>query len=248
MIPLTSPRNRGRSPTVYSKATNAATTATTAKGTYRINRSGSGSNPACGGLADVDEDFDDDDDDGDSSGEDPMDEDDQRALVESHHKEAAAQGRFFQAAFGYGIGSFAVAMSAFLPLLCREECAASGAVPCWGHAAYSCLAHAWAVWPFIFCRPKQQEGGASAAAGNLPPPSSARDPDRHLAVGLALQLVPPVLWLAGAFDRDEDHFHLGLMIGNLVTYGGAWLILWDARCTDRLLRDLRDAQYKHKSL
>jgi hypothetical protein len=200
---LTSPnRRRGRSPTQYI-ATN--------------------------GTAIVYNGNDDDDDDGndeDSSVE-PLDEDEQRELVQSLRIQAAQQSRFFQTAFGFGIGGFAMIFSLCFPFLCPDEC--HHEKMCWMHAVYASAVHAWTVHSLV-----------------LP---SARPNRWKDMVNLALQVLPWMMWLFGtSFAHDEDHFHMGLMIGTLVTYLGAFLIRWDMESTDRALKDLDNARYKHKAI
>lgn len=196
-------RRRGRSPTALSQSSNAAVDHRDA--IYNL---------------------DDDDDDDDSSVE-PLDEDEQKALVERLHAEGAAQSRFFQQLFGYGIGGFASIFSICFPLLCPDECRREQL--CWVHALYSCLVHVWTVHPFIF--------------------SSATTKQWKDVFSLIVQVLPWLIWIFGtAFSHDEDHFHLGLLIGNLVTYLGAFVIRWDMQSTNKALKQLHDAQYRHKAL
>jgi hypothetical protein len=163
----------------------------------------------------------------DDSSVEPMDEDDQRAIMESLHAEAIAQSRFFQHLFGYGIGGVAMIISFCFPLLCPDECYHERL--CWLHATFSSAVHAWTVHPFIL--------------------HLTELPQWKGVVGLAFQIVPWLIWLFGTtFSHDADHFHLGLMIGNLVTYSGSFLIHWDMQSTNMALRELDDAQYRHKAL
>ena len=68
-------------------------------------------------------------------------------------------------------------------------------------------------------------------------------------VSLACQVTPWIIWFFGSsFAHDEDHFHLGLMIGNIVTILGSLLIRWDMESTNKALKDLDDARYKHKAI
>jgi hypothetical protein len=199
---LTTARNRrrGRSPTPQFQATNAA-----------VIDSGNA---------------DDNVNDEDSSVE-PMDEDEQRAIVESLHAQAVAQSRFFQQMFGYGIGGFATIFSLCFPLLCPDECYHERL--CWIHAVFSSAVHAWTVHPFILQVTEWSRW--------------------KCIIGLSLQVVPWLIWLFDTtFSRDEDHLHLGLMIGNLVTYSGSFLMHWDMQSTNMALRELDDAQYSHKAL
>lgn len=169
--------------------------------------------------------------DDDYSSVEPLDEDEQRELVQSLHIQAVEQSRFFQKAFGYGIGGFAMIFSLCFPFLCPDECRHEST--CWVHAVFASAVHAWTVHSFVL-------PSSSAAAS----PSRSKD-----VVSLALQVIPWLIWVFGSsFAHDEDHFHLGLIIGNLVTYLGAFLIRWDMESTNKALQDLDAAQYRHKAL
>jgi hypothetical protein len=161
----------------------------------------------------------------------PLDEDDQQELIESLEREAAIQTRFFHALFGFGIGGMAIVFSLIFPLLCPDECAAEKgtALACWSHAVFSSGLHAWSIHPFVLKR-----------SVTTRPPS--------IVVDIILQAIPIVLWFTRFVSKDEDHFHLALLIGNFVTFFGARLMYWDVQSTKRSLEELDAARYKHKSL
>ena len=163
--------------------------------------------------------------------EEPMDEDDQIEFIKSLEKEAADQTHFFQAVFGFGIGGMAIIFSLIFPLLCPDECNVDRetAIACWSHSVFSSGGHAWSVYPFVFRR--------SLSTGSPP-----------IAIDVALQAIPIVLWFIGFFSKDEDHFHLALLMGNIVTFLGARMIHWDIQSTKRSLENLDAARYSHKSL
>ena len=161
----------------------------------------------------------------------PLDEDDQRELVESLEREAAVQTRFFQDVFAFGIGGIAIVFSLTLPLLCPEECTANDGtkLACWSHAVVSSGVHAWSIHPFLLTRSL-----------------TTRSPS--IVIDVMLQVIPIVLWLTGFVSNDEDHFHLALLIGNLVTFFGARLMYWDVESTKKSIEDLDAARYRHKTL
>ena len=184
------------------------------------------------------DDDDDDDDDDDEPIDEPIDEDDQQELVESLQREAAVQSRFFQNVFGYGIGGMAIVFSLIFPLLCPDECTAEGTIvtlACGSHSVFSSAVHAWSIHPFVL--------KTSSTTTRSPPPPPP------IIIDVALQVIPILLWLTGFLStKDEDHFHLALLIGNIVTFIGSRLIYWDIQSTEKALENLDAARYKHKSL
>jgi len=165
-----------------------------------------------------------------------IDEDDQKELVEALHREAYIQSIFFQNIFCFGIGGLAIIFSLILPLLYPGEYAndrsTAGSIICYSHAVYSSLTHAWTIHPFIL--------KTSQATGVSKIPTDV--------VGIVLQAIPIVLWLTGFLTQDEDHIHLALLIGNVVTIIGAHLIYWDMHSTRKAIKELDNARYKHKTL
>jgi len=184
-----------------------------------------------------------------------MDEDDQRELVETLQREAAAQTRFFQKVFGYGIGGMAMVLSLVFPLLCPDECGVDRetARACWIHSVLSFAVHARTLLPFLsepsaskLVSTSKATSKATSTATSTATATSFTIPD---AVDVLSQAVPILIWWGGLFStHDEDHFHLALLIGNFVTFVGARLMHWDMRATERALEDLDGARYKHKSL
>jgi hypothetical protein len=175
-----------------------------------------------------------------------IDEDDQKDLVESLQSEANKQSIFFQNVFGYGIGGFATVFSLIFPLLCPDECANNNdnnnkATMCWLHAIYSTLTHAWVTYPFVVKKTSQTRRGGASKIRTITD-----------FIGIALQLLPIVLWLTGFFiavqQDDDPFFHLALIIGNVVTCIGAHLIYWDIQSTRKAIEELDSARYKHKAL
>lgn len=162
----------------------------------------------------------------------PMDEDDQEELVESLAREAARQSLMFQNAYGYGIGGLAIVFSMVFPLLCGEECAADRWAACWSHSLFSAGVHFRSVQPFVW----------KSSTTRVQPRTRL-----YNSIDIVLQIVPIGLWWTG-FLHDEEHFHLALLIGNLVTVLGARLIHWDMEVTERALEGLDAARYKHKCL
>jgi hypothetical protein len=168
----------------------------------------------------------------------PIDEDEQREMVQRLHVEAAKQSKFFQLLFGYGIGGFATLLSLLFPTLCPDECSNQES-SCWIHAICSSLLHIHTVYPFIISS-KSAEPGTK---------NNDWMKNINTIYGLLLQVLPLLLWITGlAFNHDEDHFHLGLIIGNAVTYGGSWVVYYDMMSTNKALNDLDNAQYRHKAL
>jgi TRAP-type uncharacterized transport system fused permease subunit len=155
-----------------------------------------------------------------------MDKDDQDALVESMEDEAWQQTKQFQRFFGF-VGGFAVLVSLAYPLLCQEECSVRWTT-CWIHSIVSSVNHVCAI---LLSRRNQ------------------RSQDFQLLVAtIFLVAAPSALWVFGNFAEDVEHFHVGLLVGNLVTFLGALLLRWDIESTSKALDDLNGAKYEHKSL
>jgi hypothetical protein len=169
--------------------------------------------------------FDDDNNDNEEEQAEFLDQDDQDTLVDSLAQEVAHQTQQFQNMFRMVVG-FAVVVSLFYPLLCQDECSSSQywVVKCWTHALYSALNHALVI---VLVTNKQ----------NMMP---------FLAAGTLVPLV--VVWMLGFFSEDIDHFHIGLIIGNVVTLLGSFLLRWDAQSTRNGLVELDASKYRHKAL
>jgi hypothetical protein len=156
-----------------------------------------------------------------------MDIDDQDLLVHSLEDQAFQQTKDFQRYFGLVVG-FAVLVSLVYPLLCQEECSTQWAA-CWIHAAVSSLTHALSI-----------------LLSRKDPPSS-RDLPLLLATSVPT-VIAVLLWLAGKFAEDIEVFHLGLILGNIVSFMGSLLLRWDIQSTKTALEELHGAKYEHKSL
>jgi hypothetical protein len=121
---------------------------------------------------------------------------------------------------------FAVVVSLFYPLLCQDECSRPSGnwLVCWTHALYSALNHVLVI--------------VLVTKQNIMP---------FLAVGTLVPLV--VVWRLGFFSEDHiDHFHIGLIIGNVVTLLGSFLLRWDAQSARNALMELNASKYRHKGL
>ena len=160
-----------------------------------------------------------------------LDEDDQKEFVESIKKEATSQTTFFQAIFCFGIGGIAILFSLILPVLCPDECTKDDEIApiCWYHSIYSSLLHVWSVHPFALRR-----------SLSIKPP--------RIVIDTTLQAIPITLWCTGIFSKDEDRFHLALLICNIVTFFGARLMYWDMQSTKKSLQNLNNASYSYKAL
>ena len=159
-----------------------------------------------------------------------LDKDDQDALVESLEVEALAQNRQFQTYFGI-VGGFAALISLIYPLLCQQECSSQW-FTCWFHALVSLFAHLGAIY----------------LSRTDPSSLRAQQPLAVVALTTVVIVIPILLWIMGFFSEDIEHFHIGLTIGNLVTFVGTMLLRWDVYSTTKALEDLHGAKYEHKSL
>jgi hypothetical protein len=152
-----------------------------------------------------------------------LDQDDQDELVDSLAQEITHQTQQFQNMFRV-IAGCAVVVSLLYPLLCQDECSSQWLV-CWTHAVYSALNHVVVV---IVLVTEKKNIMPFLAAGTL--------------------VVPLVVWMLGFFSKDIDHFHMGLIIGNVVTLFGSFLLRWDAQSTQNALQELDASKYRHKAL
>ena len=155
-----------------------------------------------------------------------LDQDDQDKLVEKMAQEVAHQTQQFQKMFRM-VAGFAVVVSLFYPWLCQDECARPNSqywLVCWTHALYSALNHALVI---VLVAKKEKV---------MP----------FLAAGTLVPLV--VVWIFGFFSEDIEHFHIGLVIGNVVTLLGSFLLRWDAQSTRNALVELDASKYRHKAL
>jgi hypothetical protein len=155
-----------------------------------------------------------------------MDEDDQTALVEALEKECAEQLKQFQLYFTY-IVYFAIVISLVFPLLCQEECSYQ-MTSCWTHALYSAIVHGLSLF---------------LARNN----SQSQDL-RWFVLTFLLVAIPINVWVMGAFHEDIEHFHIGLILSTMPTFGGCIMLRWDDRSTFTSINDLKRLKYEYKTL
>lgn len=167
-----------------------------------------------------------------------LDTDDQDALVESLAYESKAQAQQFQKLFGL-VGLFAIFVSLGYPFLCQEECSVR-AFSCWFHVLSSCGTHGLSIW---LSRVDLEALWSTEETGRV-----QMFPPIATLFGILVNLVPIVFWVGGIFHADVEHFHVGLGLGNVVTFTGSLLLRWDAVSTYAALEDLDGAKYEHKSL
>lgn len=185
------------------------------------------------------EDYDDDD-------EIILDTDDQEDVIHSLQEQSYRQSKQFQTLF-FGVGVFAMIISLVYPFLCHDECS-SRLFSCWSHTLVSCGSHVLSIKLSRSLQYLEDENGELRPLADpmLPPHSVLASPTFLAAAGA--NLVPLVLWISGAFDQDIDHFHIGLVMGNMVTLVGSIIVLWDWYSTRQALAELNGAKYEHKSL
>ncbi|KAL3936847.1 MAG: hypothetical protein SGBAC_007923 [Bacillariaceae sp.] len=158
--------------------------------------------------------------------DDILDEDDQAELVEAVRREAEVQMKQLQLCFTY-IGFGAIAIALLDPFLCYEECEQQ-LVSCWTHSILSAILH----------------GGAVALAR-----IESNEQDFHLFLLLfALVVIPMIFWVMDFFHEDIEHFHIGLLLSNMVTFVGCILLRWDDNSTFSAIDDLDALKYEHKTL
>ncbi|CAJ1943134.1 unnamed protein product [Cylindrotheca closterium] len=158
--------------------------------------------------------------------DDVLDEDDQSELIEEIRLEAEAQMEQFQRYFTF-IGFGAIAISLVDPFLCQEECEQQ-ITSCWSHSIFSAVLH----------------GAAVALARN-----QSNEQDFHwFLILFALVVIPMIFWVMDLFHEDIEHFHIGLLLSNMVTFVGCILLRWDDQSTFTSIDDLHDLKYAHKTL
>lgn len=158
--------------------------------------------------------------------DDALDEDDQNELIEEIQREAEAQMKQFQRYFTF-IGAIAIGIALADPLLCQEECEKQ-TVACWMHSIFSAIMH----------------GAAVALARN-----KRNEQDLHWFLTLfALVVLPMLCWMMDLFHEDIEHFHIGLLLSNMVTFVGCMLLRWDDNSTTNSINDLHSLKYAYKSL
>lgn len=174
-----------------------------------------------------------------------LDTDDQTALIATLADEAQRHLKQFRLAFGL-VGGFAAIVSLMYPLLNPEECSVR-LFPCWFHSIGAAVIHSLSVALSQFQTPDISSPLYHTTTISQPNKGSRL---LHIFLGgtTMLHVLPPLLWWIGMLDNGAEHFHLGLWLGNVVTFLGALLLRWDASSTKRALEDLNDAKYEHKSL
>jgi hypothetical protein len=205
----------------------------------------------------------DDDDEDDDGGDTMMDTDEQDELIRSMEEDAQKQSQLFQTAFSL-VGGFAMVTSLFVyPFVCHDECS-QRLLSCWTHAIISSGTHGLSIKisrSMNRCYPRRSaddadNGGDDDVNSNydkdplipIPPPPFSFAKSTLFGILVLLHVAPLLLWVMGGFDQDVEHFHLGLLLGNLVTLLGSFLLLWDLQSTRQALSDLNGAKYEHKSL
>lgn len=176
-----------------------------------------------------------------------MDTDDQDDLIHSLQEDARKQSELFQKAFA-AVGGFAMVTSLLVyPFLCHDECSKRLA-SCWTHAIVSCGTHGLSIRLSRSMNYPRQHSDAEEDDYGPSPLFVAFWKTPLFAAAIALHILPLVLWVVGVFDQDVEHFHLGLVFGNVVTLLGSSILLWDVYSTRRALSELNGAKYEHKSL
>lgn len=171
-----------------------------------------------------------------------MDTDDQESVIQALQEQAQEQVQLFQKAFAI-VGVLAIVITLFVyPFLCYDECSQQP-WSCGTHALVSSLSHGLAIYgsrfPNIPPRPEE-------TLLLLLPVSILKTTPFLLAT--ILNVLPIIFWVGGAFHLDVEHFHLGLVVGNILTLLGSFLLVWDAQSTQQALDELYGAKYEHKSL
>jgi hypothetical protein len=184
-----------------------------------------------------------------------MDTDEQEELIRFMQEDAQKQSQLFQTAFSL-VGGFAMVISLFVyPFLCHDECS-QRLFSCWAHAIVSCGTHGLSIKLSRSMNPRyptsgmedDDDGGGGRKNDDLLIPPFSLVKSTLFGILVVVHVLPLLLWVMGIFDKDVEHFHLGLVLGNVVTLLGSFLLLWDAQSTREALSDLDGAKYEHKSL
>lgn len=187
------------------------------------------------------QDEDDNDDENDVNEDLIMDTDDQEDLIQSLQEQAQEQVQLFQKAF-LVVGVLAIVITLFVyPFLCYEECSLRR-LSCGTHAIFSSISHGLMIYSSQYLRLQSPHNDALLVL----PVSILKSTPFLLAT--ILNVIPIISWVTGAFHLDVEHFHLGLVVGNVLTLLGSFLLVWDAQSTQQALDELYGAKYEHKSL
>ena len=170
-----------------------------------------------------------------------MDTEDQDNLIQSLQEQAQEQVQLFQKAFVV-VGFLAMVITLFVyPFLCYEECS-QRQWSCGTHAVFSSISHGLTIYGSQSQSLKSPHDDALL----LLPVSILKSTPFLLAA--ILTLMPVFFWVGGAFHLDVEHFHLGLVVGNILTLLGSFLLVWDGQSTQQALDELYGAKYEHKTL
>ena len=167
-----------------------------------------------------------------------IDEDDQEKLVLSLQVDAIRQAEQFRRFFAV-VCVFAILVTIAYPLLCRTYCSSQPRL-CWIHSAYSSILHGVIIALQYYVPLRGPQLGKITMEANTE--SSSRSAILLTAILITLPL------LLGVLKNDAEDFHLGLIIGNMVTFVGMLLLRWDAASTRRALEELHASKYKYKDL
>jgi hypothetical protein len=141
---------------------------------------------------------------------------------------------------------------------------------CWIHSLYSVTCHGLVIYLTVLLmsvpslplvRVGEEETPITSSNSNS---NNKLQTSNHRPMTLLAAIVtfgPVALWrmkwwessdknvfYSSIVGEEEEHFHLGLMIGNIVTFLGLLVLRWDALSTRLALQELDAAQYKHKAL
>jgi hypothetical protein len=131
---------------------------------------------------------------------------------------------------------------------------------CWIHSLYSITCHGLVIYLTLSLLPAPSPL-MRVGEEDTPITSNSKFQRPMILVAAILTFGPVGLWkmrwlenrdtsvvYSSAVGDEEEHFHLGLMIGNIVTFLGLLVLRWDALSTRQALQELDAAQYKHKAL
>ena len=167
-----------------------------------------------------------------------IDEDDQEKLVLSLQADAIRQTEQFRRFFAF-VCVFAILVTVAYPLLCRTYCSNQPRI-CWIHSGYSSILHGVIIALQYYVPLSGPQPGKITMEANAV--ASSRNAILLTAILTTLPL------LLGVLKNDAEDFHLGLIIGNMVTFVGMLLLRWDAASTRRALEELHASKYKYKDL
>lgn len=183
-----------------------------------------------------------------------LDSDDQDALVSSLENEIIGQARQFDTYFRIVV-VFAIIVSLIIYpfLICREECSMH-VQSCAVHSVISSVIHGLCFYntndkiTAMMATTVKRFGTSAAQSKEDNNNNIVWDYVWHVGM-LLLVLLPIIMWLYnGFYESDIEHFHLGLIAGNVTIYCGALLIRWNNNSLSSELQELYKAKYDYKSL